>query len=74
MGHRRKRIDKNQRQATGCQKDPKQEDRKLQRRHLQRHLHADHAGLCILNESPDNTQDGVNVDKIWIRGDNIAAK
>lgn len=57
-----------------CQKDPRQEDRKLQRRHLQKHLHADHTGLCILNEGPDNTQDGVNVDKIWIRGDNIAAK
>lgn len=39
-----------------------------------KHLHADHASLCILNECPDNTQDGVNVDKIWIRGDNIAAK
>jgi hypothetical protein len=55
------------------QKYPEWEDRKFQGIHLQKHLHADQTCLCILNESSD-TQDGANVDKIWIRRDEIPAK
>ena len=67
-------LTKDRDRPRGWQKGTDWEDRKLQGRHPQRHLHADHTGLCILNEISDNTQDGANVDKIWIRRVKIAAK